>query len=154
MWAGYGGGRWGSMRSCLSIGRFYGTKEQIKFSWTSQTVLTCRASGSSFWFRLDLKDSASIHVCKMASNATLKHLKPWKVFFLELNASFCSRFPFIQIYWCLHEMILFKLAFKKKTHLLTAPPLSEKSFTRGEVCLRQRGPGHAFDHDTGCLGGG
>lgn len=36
IWRGEGGSMW----SCLSIGRFYGTEEQIKFSWTSQIGLS------------------------------------------------------------------------------------------------------------------
>lgn len=88
--AGYGGGRWGSMWSCLSIGRFYETKEQIKFSWTSQTVLTCRASGFSFLvpFRFE-----GFSVDSRLQNAIKCNTKTSKTFnFFFLNPCFISCF--------------------------------------------------------------
>lgn len=88
---------------------------------------------------------------------------------LMLHSALVSfSYTFIGVYHDhLEDFLIFLLVFKKKTHLLTAPPLSsfsvffsnspvtrKKSFTRGEVCLCQRGLGHAFDHDTLCCGGG
>lgn len=65
----------GSMWSCLSIGRFYGTEEQIKFSWTSQTDLTPKASRSQCTTHLCLLELQPVRPASICLYLNTKKVK-------------------------------------------------------------------------------